>query len=102
MSTFPERERQGTDINHFSITYDLSQPGRDYPKLIAAIKELGIWVKPTESQWLVRTALTEMQVLGYLQTKIDPNDTLVVLGLSGSWAARARQAVLVALKKLLG
>ena len=66
-----------------AVNYDLSQPGRDYSGLHAAIKSLGAWLHPLGSTWLVHTHLTVSQVAACLRPHIDQNDSLLVIGVTG-------------------
>src|SRR4051812_33815078 len=71
------------------ISYDLGKPetSASYQTLIAAIKALGDWAKPLESEWFVRTGLTASVVRDRLKRHLDANDRLMVLELKGTdWA----------------
>jgi len=68
------------------ISYDLRKPGRDYATLFAAIKQLGPWWHCLESIWIVKTALSTVQVRDALTPHVDGNDDLIVLSLQGGWA----------------
>ncbi len=69
-----------------SISYDLSQPNRDYAKLIAAIKSYGNWCHVTESYWLIRTTATAEAVRNHLAAVIDSDDKLIVGVMTGELA----------------
>ncbi|GAA4027168.1 hypothetical protein GCM10022386_08160 [Flavobacterium cheonhonense] len=72
----------------YSITYDLSNPGRDYDTLTGAIKKYGFWWHQTGSVWLISANNTSTAVIrDYLKQFIDRNDKLFVAKLSGEWAA---------------
>ena len=62
----------------FNISYDLTQPDRDYETVIAKIKELGSWAHPVKSTWLVDTALSMGDVKSLIAATMDSNDKLIV------------------------
>ncbi|KIP93520.1 hypothetical protein [Pseudomonas fluorescens] len=68
------------------ITYDLITPGKNYAELHEAIKALGSWWHCVESTWIVKSNLTLVQIRDALNTHVDSNDKLLVLGLSGAAA----------------
>ena len=63
----------------FSITYDLTAPGRNYEGLYEAIKKQGTWWHYLESTWLVSTNKTASQVWSDLSQYIDKNDNLLII-----------------------
>lgn len=63
----------------YSITYDLSTPGRDYKNLYEAIKESGAWWHYLESTWLVKTDDSPSQIWARLKPHIDANDSLLII-----------------------
>lgn len=65
------------------ITYDLCAPGRDYTKLIEAIKTYPNWGHVTESTWVINTTDTCTQVRDNLKKHMDQNDRIFVGELSG-------------------
>lgn len=70
------------------VSYDLSQPNRDYPKLIEKIKSIGAsWAHPSESVWMIDTNLSVGAVRDGLKTVIDKDDTLFVVEMTGAWAS---------------
>lgn len=69
------------------VTYDLRSPDRDYSNLIKAIRAYGNFAKPLESVWILDTNWTVTQVRDDLRQHIDGNDGLLVMGLTGNWAA---------------
>ena len=66
-------------MNFYSITYDLVRV-KDYAKLKKGIIQLcnNVWVRPTESQWIIATNRTSAQVRDYLLAYIDSDDLLFV------------------------
>ena len=74
-------------MNLYSITYDLSNPGRDYDSLSNAIKSYSRWWHQSGSAWVIsvnNTSSTEIR--DYLKQFIDSNDKIFVAKLSGEWA----------------
>lgn len=69
------------------INYDLRSPGRNYQPVYDYIKSLGTWAKPLESLWLVRTSQTVSAVRDGMRAKVDANDEVLILDVTGdSWA----------------
>lgn len=68
------------------ITYDLRAPGRNYTNLYEGIKALGGWWHCLDSNWIVKTSLTTVQVRDALAAHIDSNDKLLVVQLNGNGA----------------
>lgn len=71
-----------------AISYDLSQPNRDYKALIDAIKAYGKWCHMQESFWLVRTDSPIADIRDYLAKFIDKDDSLFVGEMTGVTAWR--------------
>lgn len=73
----------------YSITYDLVK-NRDYERLYKAIRTLSnnTYTKPTESQWIVQSDKTAMQIIEFLRNHVDNDDVIFVIKVDrGSWAA---------------
>ncbi len=70
----------------YLITYDLNRPGQNYNELFEAIKAVGTWWHCLDSTWIVKSNLTAVQVRDSLSPKIDNNDSLLVVALSGAGA----------------
>lgn len=68
------------------ITYDLNKPGKDYPDLYEAIKNLGAWWHHLDSTWLVDTSLTPYQAWSRLSSVVDKNDTVLVIRVTGDYS----------------
>ena len=66
-------------MNAFSISYDLSKPGRDYSGLHEAIKSFGGWWHYLDSTWIVITNESPQQIWNQLSNHIDKNDSLLVI-----------------------
>ena len=65
--------------NNIFISYDLKTPGQDYSRIISEIKTLGSWAKILESLWFVSTNLSINDVVSKIKTKIDYNDSFIVI-----------------------
>lgn len=68
------------------ITYDLRKVGQNYDGLIQKIKSFITVAKLCESAWIVKTALSSVQVRDALKPQIDSNDRLFVASLTGEAA----------------
>jgi len=76
------------------IGYDLNKPGKDYEKLIEAIKKAfpNYW-HCLDSTWLVVTEHTPKQIADYLLQFVDANDRLLVATLDkgAAWSMSFNQ-----------
>lgn len=61
------------------VSYDLYSPGKDYSKVIEAIKALGSWAKVHKSVWYIKSSLTCEQAARYVWATMDANDSLMVV-----------------------
>jgi hypothetical protein len=70
--------------------YDLNAPGKDYTALIAAIKGAfpNYW-HCLDSTWIVETTWTPVQVRDWLNARVDKNDELFVVDITGKATAWA-------------
>lgn len=68
--------------NNLLISYDLYSPGQDYKNVIEAIKSLGNWAKVHKSYWYVSSSMTAKQAADKIWTKMDSNDSLIVINAS--------------------
>ena len=73
-------------MSAYIITYDLSQPGRNYADLYARIRSYGTWATITESSWAIVTEQSPVAVRDHLSPALDSNDMLFVSTLGGSAA----------------
>lgn len=71
----------------FVLSYDLHQPGRDYPKLWSELVRVG-GIGILRSVWLVDVAQTAPQVRAAVESWMDANDSVGVfeIGGRGDWA----------------
>lgn len=65
--------------NNLHISYDLINPGQNYPAVIKSIQSLGKWAKIHKSFWYVRSNYTALQALEHIKRALDSNDTLYVV-----------------------
>jgi hypothetical protein len=71
----------------YTISYDLSNPGRDYDSITNAIKNYGTWWHQSGSVWLIATNTTSCTAIrDYLKQFMDQNDKIFVAQLNGEWA----------------
>lgn len=73
-------------MNIILISYDLSAPDRDYPKLRDHLKTYA-WAIPLESVWLIRTTLTPEEVRDAAIKHVDQNDKIFVVDITGKYSA---------------
>jgi len=75
-------------MSTFLIGYDLDKPGeKDYTDLIAAIKILGAWWHHLDSTWIVKSALTHVEVRDVLRPYLSTSDKLLVIDVTSDAAA---------------
>ena len=76
----------------YIVTYDLSQPGRDYDDLYERIQSYDS-VRITESSWGIATDQSAKEVRDHLALALDDNDKLLVgtLGTS-AWTRLSTKA----------
>ena len=74
-------------MNTYIVSYDLRTPGKNYSDLIAALKTYSNWMHALDSFWVIRSALTAVQVRDQLARHIDTNDKLIVVQSAhvGAW-----------------
>lgn len=68
--------------------YDLNKAGQDYTKLIGDIKDAfpNYW-HCLDSTWIVSTNLTPVQLRDWLWSRMDSNDEVFVVDITGKPAA---------------
>ena len=71
----------------YVISYDLNEPGQDYERLFAALKDWGA-KKVLYSQWCVRrNGTTAAKVSDHFWQYMDSNDRILVIAIDGTgWA----------------
>ncbi|ROR57422.1 hypothetical protein EDB59_4492 [Vibrio crassostreae] len=70
----------------YCVSYDLNKSGQDYKGLTDEIKAIGDWWHYLDSTWLVSTSSSASQISDKLRTKIDNNDQLLVIKVTGECA----------------
>lgn len=73
--------------NNLIISYDLSQPNRNYSSLIEVIKTLGSWAHVHGSVWYVNGYLTASLARDRLVRVLDQDDSIVIFDASNNDAA---------------
>lgn len=73
--------------NNLVVSYDLSQPDRNYGLIIAEIKLLGGWAHVHGSVWYVKSSLSAAQARDRLVKKLDANDSIIVVDATNNEAA---------------
>ena len=85
----------------YLIGYDLKAPGRNYDDLYLAIKSLGSWCKPLDSEWLVDTTKNATVIHSVLKPKLDANDLILINKFSGDYFGTLSPAIWTWLKEHL-
>jgi hypothetical protein len=70
----------------YIVTYDLSNPGRNYESLLKRIKTYNGWARLGGSSYLIMTEQSATQIRDNLVQELDSNDKIYV-GLMGNSAA---------------
>jgi hypothetical protein len=73
--------------NNLVVSYDLNNPGQNYEKIIAAVKDLGSWAKVHKSVWYVRSVYNATQAVENLWAVMDANDSVFVVDATNGNAA---------------
>ena len=80
---------KGGKFVNYLVSYDLRDPGRDYSRLVEAIKaaSTGVWCRPLESVFVIRSDRSASEIFDLLSPALDANDHLLVLesGISAHW-----------------
>jgi hypothetical protein len=69
------------------VTYDLHQPGRDYPKIKEVLQEADSWAHPQGSVWLLDTLVSPSDWVERLRAVGDANDEYFVAQLRQNWSS---------------
>lgn len=89
----------------YVITYDLIREidSSGYKTLAEAIKQIGDWCRPTESTWVVRSALTADQIYKAIRPKMDSNDQVFICELTrGNWQGAVPRETIATLETWIG
>ena len=70
----------------YLISYDLNSPKKDYESLFAAIMKYPTHWRYLDSNWLVETSDTAVQIWDKLTKELSANDQLFIARLSGEAA----------------
>lgn len=70
-------------MNTHLVSYDLRQPGRNYPSLHQHLMGYKVLAKPLESVWLIKTDRTAEEVRDAAKLLVDTNDRLLVIDVTG-------------------
>jgi hypothetical protein len=73
--------------NNLHISYDLHEPGKNYDRVIAAVKSLGSWAKIHYSFWYVKSNLSASQARDIVWRAMDANDSIYVVDATNNAAA---------------
>jgi hypothetical protein len=73
--------------NNLHISYDLHEPGKNYERVIAAVKSLGSWAKVHYSFWYVKSSFTADQARDVIVRAMDANDSVYVVDATNNRAA---------------
>ena len=74
-------------MNTYLILYDLIRPDKNYTNLHAHLKSYGLWAKPLESAWLIKSSAGVEQLRNSIQAHMDENDKLLVIDVTSRAAA---------------
>lgn len=74
-------------MNTYLILYDLIRPCKDYTNLHAHLKSYGLWTKPLESAWLIKSSSGVEQLRNSIQVYMDGNDKIFVIDVTSRPAA---------------
>lgn len=77
----------------YVISYDLNKPLKDYPKLWAALEQLGA-KRILLSQWIVRrTGTNALNLVNHLLQFVDTDDRILIMSMDSGDAAWYRPLV---------
>ena len=73
-------------MKYYLISYDLRSQGQNYSALYDEIKAYGDFKHPMESTWIIRVpdSISHVSVRDKLQSKMDSNDSVLVVDISSS------------------
>ena len=74
-------------MHTYLVSYDLIRPGKDYTTLYTNLKSYGLWAKPLESVWLIKSSFGVEQLRNSIQAHIDANDKIFVVDVTTRAAA---------------
>lgn len=62
----------------YIVSYDLSQPGQNYEKVLQAIKSYGYWARLGGSAYIVISDTSPVEIRDRIGRQLDANDKLFV------------------------
>jgi hypothetical protein len=65
--------------NNLFISYDLNSPNQNYKAIFEEIKLLGDWALVQKSVWYVNSVFNAEEVAEKLKSKLNSNDTLLIV-----------------------
>lgn len=65
------------------VSYDLSRPGQDYPAIVSRLVQLGA-KRVLYSQWMLKNAMTPVQLADDLRRFLDANDRILVVDVTNA------------------
>jgi hypothetical protein len=65
-------------VTAYIISYDLSQPGQNYEKVLKAIKSYGNWARLGGSAYIVISQASAVDVRDHISRELDSNDKIFV------------------------
>ena len=70
----------------FAVAYDLNSPGKDYKKLLDALRAMDS-LHAQKSMWLVNTVLLAVPLVQALSQHVDSNDAIWASEVTPAWAS---------------
>jgi hypothetical protein len=91
----------GYQQKSFLISYDLSQPDRNYSDLYQAIKNCGsYWTHILESVWIVKSTSSADQIRDQLVAAADKNDSFLVIEVTSNYSGWLTEKIWEVLRKV--
>lgn len=72
---------------YYLVSYDLRSPGKNYTRLIEALKSFEDWWHGLDSVWIVFYSGSAIDLTRYLKQFLDRNDQLVAVEIARDWAS---------------
>lgn len=85
----------------YSVSCDLNKLGKKHDRLLDEIKKCTDWCRPLASQWLVVTTENVHELSERLIKALDPDDGLLVIGVTNAYAGWLTNDIWFWLKKYL-
>ncbi|OII18437.1 hypothetical protein [Curtobacterium sp. MCBA15_013] len=69
------------------VNYDLNKRGQNYTELIDYLKSHRGWARPVRNSYFVDTAMSASELRNEIKQRVDSNDVVMVVDVSGAdWA----------------